>query len=71
MYGVGVWKHIRCEWGVFTQHTCLVTGNDARIKFLINQWCGSNSSRDSFPVLFRIARDKEISMVDNIVFFGD
>ncbi|KAG6718914.1 hypothetical protein I3842_04G177000 [Carya illinoinensis] len=66
-YGVGVWKHIRQGWGVFSHQTRLVVGKGTHIKFWRDILCGEEALKDSFPSVFRVACNQEASMADFMV----
>ncbi|KAG6680984.1 hypothetical protein I3842_13G070600 [Carya illinoinensis] len=63
-YGVGLWKHIRRGWEVFSRYTHLCLGEGTRIKFWYDTWCDHVTLKDSFPSLFRVARDTDVSVAD-------
>lgn len=63
-YGVGLWKHIRRGWEVFSRHTRLHLGEGTRIKFWYDTWCGNGALKDTFPLLFRVTSDKDVSVAE-------
>jgi hypothetical protein len=65
-FGVGVWKHIRRGWGVFSSYLSFDVGDGSLISFWHDVWCGTQSLKDAFPELFRIARCKEARVLDNM-----
>jgi hypothetical protein len=58
-YGVSLWKFIRQGWGNFLQHLRFDAGNGVSIRFWHDVWCGEAALKESFPDLFRLARNKE------------
>jgi hypothetical protein len=45
-------------------------GDGARTKFLHDLWCVDTVLKESFPVLFGIARTKDASVADNLELLG-
>ncbi|XP_040992740.1 uncharacterized protein LOC121239540 [Juglans microcarpa x Juglans regia] len=70
-YGVGVWKHIRRGWGVFSRHTKFLVGEGTRIKFWRDIWCGEEALAVAFPSVFHVACDQEASVADLMIRSGD
>lgn len=58
-YGVGLWKSIRRERLTFSRFD---VGDDARVKFWHDLWCGASPLKEAFPELYKISRDKESSI---------
>jgi hypothetical protein len=65
-FGVGVWKHIRRGWELFSKFIRFEVGDGTRIRFWQDVWCGDQPLKESFPVLFRIARNKEAWVSDHM-----
>ena len=40
-YEVGLWKAIRKLWVIVNSRVSFFVGNDRRIKFWKNKWCGN------------------------------
>ncbi|KAF5467197.1 hypothetical protein F2P56_017049 [Juglans regia] len=67
-HGVGLWKNIRSLWGTFWGHEHFVVGDGLRVCFWLDIWCGNHCLRDTFPTIFVLARVKEASIADLLVF---
>jgi hypothetical protein len=65
-FGVGDWKHIRRGWELFSKFIRFEVGDGTRIRFWQDVWCGDRPLKESFPVLFRIARNKEAWVSDHM-----
>jgi hypothetical protein len=39
-FGVGVWKHIKREWGAFSRFVRYEVRDGTKIRFLHDLWCG-------------------------------
>jgi hypothetical protein len=65
-FGVGVWKHIRRGWELFSKFIRFEVGDGTRIRFWQDVWCGDQPLKESFSVLFRIARNKEAWVSDHM-----
>jgi hypothetical protein len=63
-YGVGVWKHIRRGWECFSKFIKFEVGDGSQISFWHDTWCGAQPLKESYPELYRIARNKEAWMSD-------
>ena len=63
-YGVRLWKYISRGWPSFSRHILYDIGDGSRVKFWQDHWCGETSLAVSYPELFRVCRDKEVSVVD-------
>ncbi|KAG6729257.1 hypothetical protein I3842_01G018300 [Carya illinoinensis] len=70
-YGVGLWKYIRGGWEVFSRHTNFRLGDGTKIKFWHDTWCGNSALKDQFSALFRVARDKEVSVAEVMGMVGE
>jgi hypothetical protein len=69
-HGVGLWKNIRKWWGSFSGLSRLEVRDGARTKFWHDLWCRDRVLKESFPVLFSIARMKDASIADNMEVLG-
>ena len=58
-FGVGVWKHIRRWWQLFSKFISFEVGDGTQIRFWHDIWCGDQPLKEYFPELFCIARNKE------------
>jgi hypothetical protein len=65
-YGVGVWKHIRRGWEYFSKYITFEVGDGSQISFWHDTWCGDQPLKESYPELYRIARNKEAWVSDNM-----
>jgi hypothetical protein len=65
-FGVGVWKHIRRGWKIFSKFIRFKVGDGTQIRFWHDVWCGDQPLKESFPVLFHIARKKEAWVSDHM-----
>jgi hypothetical protein len=66
-FGVGVWKHIRRGWEKFCNFVGFDVGDRSHISFWHDWWCGNRSLKQCFPILFSIVRNKDATVVDNLV----
>ena len=66
-HGVGLWKHIRKDWDQFSQFTMFEVGDGSAIRFWTDFWSGSGPLKQTFPELFRLARNKEAYIGDYMV----
>ncbi|KAG2691589.1 hypothetical protein I3760_08G015100 [Carya illinoinensis] len=69
--GVGLWKYIRQDWGVFSRLTKLRLGEGNMIKVWYDTWCGNCALKELFPTLFRVASAKEASVAEVMVLVGE
>ena len=60
-YGVGLWKAIRKEWNLLSDKFVFEVGNERRVSFWKDKWCGNEALCVSFPSLFALASSKEAS----------
>jgi hypothetical protein len=58
-FGVGVWKYVRREWGVFSRFVRYEVGDGSTIKFSHDLWCGDEPLKVTFSELFSIATMSE------------
>ena len=63
-YGTGLWKDIRKEWLTFSQNTTSSLGNDRRLGFWKDPWCGETVLCNAFPTLFNLAVHKDARVAD-------
>ena len=63
-YGVGLWKAIRNLWKIVNCRISFLVGNERRLKFWKDKWCGDEPLSVSFPSLFALATSKEAWVVD-------
>jgi hypothetical protein len=57
-------------WDSFRGFTRHVVGNETKISFWHDLWCGNLVLKLAFPVLHGIAHEKNASMVDNLEVLG-
>jgi hypothetical protein len=69
-FGVGVWKHIRRGWEKFCNFVRFEVGDESYISFWHDWWCKDRSLNQCFPVLFSIVRNKDATVVDNLVVYN-
>ena len=65
-YGVGMWKHIRRGWEVFSKFINFRVGNGSNIRFWQDIWRGDQPLKEVFPALFRTASNKEAWVMDHM-----
>ena len=56
---LGVWKAIRWWWSMVNNILSFVVGNDLRVKFCRDVWCGDLPLWDSYPSLFALVSSKD------------
>jgi hypothetical protein len=69
-HGVGVWKNMRRGCGV-SRLVRFEVGNESKIRFWQDVWCGDQPLKASLPTLLNIARFKKASMADFILSLND
>jgi hypothetical protein len=47
IFGVGVWKHIRRGWGVFSRYIIYEVGDGSKIHFWHDAWCGDQLLKEA------------------------
>lgn len=62
-YGVSLWKYIKKGWGGFHSMSSLVWVMVS--EFVSGLWCGDTILKDALPMLYHIARNKEVFMAEN------
>jgi hypothetical protein len=67
---VGVWKFIRKGWDSFSGFTRFVVGDDFKINFWHDLWCGDMALKVAFPTFFGIARAQDASVADKLEFLS-
>ena len=70
-HGVSLWKQIRAGWNGFSPFITFKVGDGSPIKFWHDSWCGTQSLRDSFPALFRLACNQEATVADHLHVHGN
>ena len=63
-YGSGVWKEIRKEWDIVSAFAAFSLGNGRRLRFWKDAWSGEEAFSFSYPALFAMAANKEVSVAD-------
>ena len=63
-YGINVWKEIRKEWDTVSALVVFSLGNGRRLRFWKDAWSGEDSFSISYPSLFALAANKEVSIAD-------
>jgi hypothetical protein len=69
-FEVGVWKNIR-RWEEFSRFNIFEVGDGSEIRFWRNVWCGDQTLKVAFLMLFSIARFKEASMAHHLQFSNE
>lgn len=67
-YGIGLWKNIRRGWGEFSRFVRFEVRDESKIRFWQDVWCGDQTLKTSFPVLFNVVRYKEASAAHHLLF---
>jgi hypothetical protein len=47
-----------------------VVGDESKVSFWCDQWCGEMTLKVASPVLYGLAREKDASIADNLEFLG-
>ena len=63
-YGVGLWKEIIKEWPFFLQEAAFSIGDDRKVSFWKDVWCGGEALCSVFPSLFNLVVHKDATMAD-------
>ena len=63
-YGSGVWKEIRKEWDTVSTLAAFSLGNGRRLRFWKDAWSGEEAFSCSYPTLFAMAANKEVSVAE-------
>ena len=63
-YGTSLWKEIRKEWLSFFQNAVFALGDERRINFWKDVWCGEEALCYSFPSFFKLALNKEATVAE-------
>ena len=63
-YGSGVWKEIRKEWDTVSARAAFSLGNGRRLRFWKDAWSGEEAFSCSYPTLFAMAANKEVSVAE-------
>lgn len=50
-YGMGVWQNIRRGWGDFSRFVRYGVGDELKIWFWHDVWCGDRTLKEAFPTL--------------------
>ena len=58
-FGVGLWKEISKEWPLFLQNYAFSLGDNRRIRFWKDVWCGEEALCSLFPTMFSLAVQKD------------
>ncbi|KAF5465994.1 hypothetical protein F2P56_015953, partial [Juglans regia] len=61
-YGVSLWKFIRKGWGRFWKQVNFSVGDGSKIRFWSDVWCGDIELSRAFPVVFRLATNKQAAV---------
>ena len=57
-FGVGLWKDISKEGNKLKQECYFVLGNDNRVKFWEDIWCGESTLSEMFPSVYALVGTK-------------
>ena len=63
-YGVRVWKVIIKEWDSMVRKIAFDVGDESRVKFWKDKWCGSVPLCEVFSTLFVVTTNKEALIKD-------
>ena len=63
-YVVSLWKNISQGWPSLSCYILYEIGDGSRVKFWYDRWCGETPLAVSYPELFRICQDKEVSVAE-------
>ena len=63
-FGVGLWKEIMKESSWVKENGRFIVGNDTRIRFWLDLWCGTTPLRRSYPTLFDLVVNKVETVAD-------
>ena len=63
-YDIGLWKDIRKDWSTFSQNVVFSLGDDRRLCFWKDTWCGEVALCNSFLTLFNMAALKDAKVAD-------
>ena len=61
---MGFWKEIRKEGSLMLKNIAFSIGDDKRMRFWKDKWCGNNTLHDSFPSLYALVDFKDAWVVD-------
>jgi hypothetical protein len=65
-HGVSLWKYIRSSWGTFSRFLTFEVGEGSIVKFWTDNKCGSCCLKEAYPELFRLARNKDALIMDQL-----
>ena len=63
-YGSRVWKEIRKEWDTVSALVAFSLGNGRRLRFWKDAWSGEEAFSCSYPTLFAMVANKEVSVAE-------
>ena len=63
-FGTGLWKEIRKKWETLYGNTRFLIGNDSKVSFWKDLWCGDEALCSTFPTLFNLVVHKEALVRD-------
>ena len=63
-YGYSLWRYISKEWEKFSPCFSFKVGDGSSICFWHDRWCDDAPLRDTFPVLFVLAKNRDASIAD-------
>ena len=66
-YRVGLWKGIKRGWDCFIPFISFLVGNEDRVKFWSDLWCGDLPLKGVFLHLFSIVANREAVVTDYIM----
>lgn len=70
LYGVGLWRNIRNDWGCFSNLVSYRVGDGSHLHFWQDVWCGEATLEFLFPEIYSITQDKEALVSDYWDSFG-
>jgi hypothetical protein len=65
-YRVGVWKHIRRGFEIFSRFISFRVEDGSHIRFWHNNWYRNQPLKEAFPKLFQIVSSKETWIKDHM-----
>ena len=63
-YAVSLWKNIRRGWPSLSRFILYEIGDGSKVQFWLYRWHGTSSLVDYYPEIYRICRNKEMSVAD-------
>ena len=61
---MGFWQEIRKEGSLLLKNASFVVGDDRRVRFWKDIWCGNSPIREAFPSLYALAVSQDVWIAD-------